>query len=68
VLHLLWHRASVFLVSSEGSLHSVAFHDTLGNVDDLFYPVSSQKEREIVFRGGVVGSGGVVTDTFLYYL
>jgi hypothetical protein len=34
--HLLWHRASVFQVSSEGSPHSVASYDTRGDVDDLF--------------------------------
>jgi hypothetical protein len=28
--HLLWHRASVFLVSSEGPPHSVVSYDTLG--------------------------------------
>jgi hypothetical protein len=31
----LWHRASVFPVSSDGPPHSVAFHDTQGNVEDL---------------------------------
>ena len=30
VPHLLWHRASVFPVSSEGPPHSVFFYDTLG--------------------------------------
>ena len=36
VSHLLWHGASVFPVSSEGPLHSVAFYDTQGDVEDLF--------------------------------
>ena len=42
VPHLLWHGASVFPVSSEGPPHSVAFYDALGDVEDLFYPGSSQ--------------------------
>jgi hypothetical protein len=36
VPHLLWHRAWVFLVSSEGPSHSVAFYDTQGDVKDLY--------------------------------
>jgi hypothetical protein len=36
VPHLLWYRASVFPVSSEGSPHSVASYDTLGDVEELF--------------------------------
>jgi hypothetical protein len=34
-LHLLWHRASVFPVSSEGPPHLVAFYDTQGATEDL---------------------------------
>jgi hypothetical protein len=36
VPHLLWHRTSVFLVSSKGQPHLVAFYDTRGDVEDLF--------------------------------
>jgi hypothetical protein len=36
VPHLLWHGASVFLVSSEGPPHSIASYDTQGDVEDLF--------------------------------
>jgi hypothetical protein len=36
VSHLLWHGASVFLVSSEVPPHSVAFYDTQRDVEDLF--------------------------------
>ena len=36
VLHLLWHGALVFTVSSEGPSHLVAFYDTQGGVEDLF--------------------------------
>jgi hypothetical protein len=36
VPHLLWHGTSVFPVSSEGPLHSVAFYDARGDVEDLF--------------------------------
>jgi hypothetical protein len=42
VTHLLRHGASVFLVSSEGPPHSVAFYDTQGDVKDLFLPGSSR--------------------------
>ena len=42
VPHQLRHGASVFPVSSEGPPHSVAFYDTLGDVEDLFYPGPSQ--------------------------
>ena len=38
VPHLLWHGVSVFPVSSEG----LAFYETLGDVEDLFYSGSSQ--------------------------
>jgi hypothetical protein len=34
VPHLLWHGASVFLVSSKGPPHSVASYDTRGDVKD----------------------------------
>jgi hypothetical protein len=40
--HLLWHRTSVFPVSSEGPPHLVAFYDTRGDVEDLFQPGSSR--------------------------
>jgi hypothetical protein len=36
VPHLLWHGASVFLLSFEGPPHSVASYDTQGGVQDLF--------------------------------
>jgi hypothetical protein len=36
VPHLLWHGASVFLVSSKGLPHSVASYDTQGDVEGLF--------------------------------
>jgi hypothetical protein len=36
VPHLLWHGASVFPVSSEGPLHSVASYDTQVDVKNLF--------------------------------
>jgi hypothetical protein len=36
VPQLLWHEASVYLVSSEGPPHSVASYDTRGDVEDLF--------------------------------
>jgi hypothetical protein len=36
VPHLLWHRTSVFSVSSEGPPHSVASYNTRGGVEDLF--------------------------------
>jgi hypothetical protein len=36
VPHLLWHGTSVYLVSSEGSPHSVAYYDTHGDAEDLF--------------------------------
>jgi hypothetical protein len=36
VSHLLWHRTSVFLVSSEGPPHSVTSYDTRGDMEDLF--------------------------------
>jgi hypothetical protein len=36
VPHLLWHRASVFPVSSEGPPHLVASYDIQGDVEDLF--------------------------------
>jgi hypothetical protein len=36
VLHLLWHGASVFPVSSGGPSHSVASYDTQRGVEDLF--------------------------------
>jgi hypothetical protein len=36
VSHLLWHRASVFPMSSEGLPHSVTFYGTQGDVEDLF--------------------------------
>jgi hypothetical protein len=36
VPHLLWHSASVFPVSSEGSPHSVASYDTQRDVENLF--------------------------------
>jgi hypothetical protein len=36
VPHLLRHRASIFLVSSEGQPHSVASYDTQGDVENLF--------------------------------
>jgi hypothetical protein len=42
VPHLLWHRTSVFPVSSEGPPHSVASCDTHRDAEDLFYPGSSQ--------------------------
>jgi hypothetical protein len=34
--HILWHKASDFLVSSEGPHHLVAFYNTQGGVEDLF--------------------------------
>ena len=36
VPHLLWHRTSVFPVSSEGPPHFVASYNTRGDVEDLF--------------------------------
>jgi hypothetical protein len=42
VPHLLWHRATVFPVSSEGLPHSVASYDTQGDVENLFLPESSR--------------------------
>jgi hypothetical protein len=36
VPHLLWHGTSVFPVSSDGPLHSVAFYDTHEDVEDIF--------------------------------
>jgi hypothetical protein len=42
VPHLLWHWASVFPVSSEGLPQSVAFYNTQGDVEDLFYAGSSR--------------------------
>jgi hypothetical protein len=36
VPHLLWHRTSVFQVSSEGPPHSVASCDTREDVEELF--------------------------------
>ena len=42
VSHPLRHGTSVFPVSSEGPPHSVAFYDTLGDVEDLSYSGSSQ--------------------------
>jgi hypothetical protein len=36
VPNLLWHGASVFLVSSKGLPNSVASYDTQGDVEDLF--------------------------------
>ena len=42
VPHLLWHGDSVFLVSSEGPPHSIAFYNTQGDVEDLFWPGSSR--------------------------
>jgi hypothetical protein len=36
VPHLLWHGASVFLVSSEEPPHSVASYYTQGDMEDLF--------------------------------
>jgi hypothetical protein len=35
VLHLLWHGASIFPVSSEGPPDSVASYDTQEDVEDL---------------------------------
>jgi hypothetical protein len=40
VPHLLWHGTSVFPVSSEGPPHLVAFYDTRGEVEDLFWNCS----------------------------
>jgi hypothetical protein len=51
VPHLLWHRTSVFPVSSEGPLYPVASYDTQGDVEDLFYPGSSRVSNN---RNGVV--------------
>jgi hypothetical protein len=42
VPHLLWHGATVFPVSFEGSSHSVTVYDTWGGVEDLFWPGSSR--------------------------
>jgi hypothetical protein len=42
VPHLLWHGASVFLVSSEGLPHSVTSYDTQGEMENLFLPRSSR--------------------------
>jgi hypothetical protein len=39
--HLLWHRVSVFLVSSEGLPHSIASYGTHGDAENLFLPGSS---------------------------
>jgi hypothetical protein len=36
VPHLLWHRTSVFPVSSEWPPNLVAYYDTRGDVEDLF--------------------------------
>jgi hypothetical protein len=36
VSHLLWARVSVFPLSSEGPLYSVASYNTQGDVEDLF--------------------------------
>jgi hypothetical protein len=36
VPHLLWHRTSIFPVSSEVPPHSVASYDTHGGAEDLF--------------------------------
>jgi hypothetical protein len=36
VTHLLWHRTSVFPVSSEEPTHSFACHNTLMDVEELF--------------------------------
>jgi hypothetical protein len=36
VPHLLRKRASVFLISSEGLPHSIAFYYTQGDVENLF--------------------------------
>jgi hypothetical protein len=42
VPHLLWHRTSVFPVSSEGTPHSIASYDSQEDADDLFLPGSWQ--------------------------
>jgi hypothetical protein len=36
VQHLVWHGASIFPVSPEGSSHSVASYDTQSDVENLF--------------------------------
>jgi hypothetical protein len=46
VPHLLWHGASVFLVSFEEPPHSVASFYIQGDVDDLFWPGSSRVNTE----------------------
>jgi hypothetical protein len=46
VPHLQWHGGSAFPVSSEGPPHLVAFFDTQGDVENLFYPGSSRVNVE----------------------
>jgi hypothetical protein len=36
VPHLLWHRASVFPVSSKGPPHLIASYNSQGDAEDLF--------------------------------
>jgi hypothetical protein len=36
VVHLLWHEASVFLVSSEGPYHSIASYAVQGDVENIY--------------------------------
>jgi hypothetical protein len=40
--HLLWHGASDFPVSSEGSPHLIASYDLQGDAEELFLPGSSR--------------------------
>jgi hypothetical protein len=56
VLHLLWQRASVFPVSSEGPPHSIASYDSQENAEDLFLPGSSQVpiQSPLTMRKGVL--------------
>jgi hypothetical protein len=44
VPHLQWRGTSVFPISSEGPLNSLASYDTHGDAEDLFYPGSTSEK------------------------